>query len=96
MPGRRVKVAEREDRAWPPDIRHFKAGDYDIVAKPDGSRELWFRDPKGHVGRTSQHDLTEHDDGTVTVSPSINDTAAYGEDQQPGFHGWLQGGVWSW
>lgn len=54
---------------------------------------LWFRDPAGHVGRVidSVHQIVEHEDGTVTVAPSIlATTGAHGHD----WHGYLERGVW--
>jgi|GEM_PF-5979221 len=76
-----------------------KAGDYVVVypADPEGIRipegkiSLWFRDPTGEIGRVSQHEITEHEDGTVTVSRSIlATTAEHGHD----WHGFLERGVW--
>ena len=74
------------------DARNAEAGDYWFATwhKRDGGRELWFRDPFGHPGRVSTHTVEEHDDGTVTVMPSIYDT------DPGGFHGWLTKGVWTW
>jgi hypothetical protein len=43
------------------------------------------------IGRLGpDHTVTEHEDGTITVSPSIL-------DERPGcgtYHGWLERGVW--
>jgi hypothetical protein len=39
----------------------------------------------GLLGALSGHEVTEHDDGTLTVSPSI---------VADGWHGWLERGVW--
>ena len=36
------------------------------------------------------HDVVEHDDGTITVSPSILVDRSHG----PPWHGWLVGGLW--
>lgn len=48
-------------------------------------------DPTGHLGTLGSHTVTEHDDGTVTVSPSILSTKAeHGHD----WHGYLERGVW--
>lgn len=43
------------------------------------------RPPGAHAGELDGHTVTEHDDATITVSPSIA-----GED----FHGYLERGVW--
>lgn len=58
-------------------------------AKP--GRELWFVDPAGHVGRVPHHTVTEFEDGSITVAPSILATAgSHGHD----WHGFLEQGVW--
>jgi len=36
---------------------------------PDGT--WWVRPPGGHSGPLIEHTITEHDDGTITVDPSI-------------------------
>lgn len=61
------------------------------VPSGDPPRVLWIKDPSGHVGRCGSHTVTEHDDGTVTVSRSILATVAeHGHD----WHGFLERGVW--
>lgn len=47
--------------------------------------------PDGHVGRLSPaiHSITEHDDGTITVHPSID----MSQRVPGGWHGWLVKGV---
>ena len=66
---------------------------------PEGSygrfAELWFvKTPGGHSGDLSKHDVTENDDGTITVSPSILvSTRRNGQDVQL-WHGYLERGVW--
>ena len=49
--------------------------------------------PNGLGGALRKHEVVEHEDGTVTVSPSILVTRG-GTKQE--FHGWLQRGVWTW
>lgn len=58
----------------------------------DGFVEWWIVDPTGHLGSLGRgHTVTEHDDGTITVSPSILSTMAdHGHD----WHGFLEHGVW--
>jgi len=52
--------------------------------------------PQEHVGfgalfaNLSGHDITEHEDGTITVSPSILITQHDGQT----WHGYLERGVW--
>lgn len=48
--------------------------------------------PNGHLGNLSAHDVTEHEDGTITVSPSILVSEAPGGRQL--WHGYLERGVW--
>jgi len=77
-------------KSWPPDIRDFEPGDYALFETPQGTKELWFRDPFGAVGRCVTHTITQEDDGSITVDPSIAATGANS------FHGWLRQGVWTW
>ena len=83
MPGRRLP----DDS----DLRTAEPGDYFRVTLNGRVAEWWFRDPLGVVGRITKHTVEEHEDETITVSPSI--AMAPGED---GFHGFLRRGVWSW
>jgi hypothetical protein len=54
----------------------------------------WFvRDPSGVPGNLTNHTVVIHDDGTITVSPSILTTAHDG-DRKALWHGWLERGVW--
>ena len=46
--------------------------------------------PNGHLGNLDAHDVEEHEDGTITVSPSILVSDHTGEL----YHGFLRGGVW--
>lgn len=90
MQGRRLP-----DNAYPRDTvepgDYFFVYDHRTVETDDGGkRQLWFRDPLGDWGRLrSGHTVTEHEDGTVSVDPSIapNDVTTY--------HGRLKRGVWS-
>lgn len=68
-------------------------GDYGINPH-DGN---WYaRAPvadKHLAGNLANHDVTEHEDGTITVSPSILITSHdAGGDVQ--WHGYLERGVW--
>ena len=45
---------------------------------------------KGYSGNLAQHEVTEHEDGTITVSPSILITNP--RDGQ--WHGFLERGEW--
>lgn len=60
---------------------------------PDGK---WYCRAPQHdgfyagMGRLGLHDVVEHDDGTITVSPSILITGHDGKQ----WHGYLERGVW--
>lgn len=81
MIGRRVA-----DDTFPADL---DPGDYCLRPKASGE-QWWFRCPDGS-GPTRVDDrwkVTEHEDGTITVEPSI--------DLSPdGYHGHLIAGVWT-
>lgn len=73
-------------------------GSYMKVLRKDGNGTwCWYlRSPAGDVctigwdlpGQARVHEITEHPDGTITVSPSI-------VFPRGGYHGFLQSGVWS-
>ena len=51
----------------------------------------WLVRPPGRsMGELEDHDVTEHSDGTITVSPSIR--SEWGE--RPYWHGYLERGEW--
>ena len=53
--------------------------------------------PNGRIGSLRGHEVTEHEDGTITVMPSILVYARpmHGDPvARPGFHGFLERGVW--
>ncbi len=56
----------------------------------------WFCiTPRGDFGDLSKHRVLEHDDGTITVNPSILITHhPHKGPPQQGWHGFLEGGVW--
>lgn len=52
----------------------------------------WFcTTPNGLLGNISAHKVEEHEDGTITVSPSILVTAGRSGQE---WHGFLVRGVW--
>jgi hypothetical protein len=72
----------------PEDEYNLEPGEYG--KSPEG----WFCRPPGGkhgVGGINKHTITEHEDGTITVSPSI---LFYDNDGNPGWHGYLEHGVW--
>ncbi len=48
--------------------------------------------PGGGVGNLSRHQIAEHEDGTITVSPSILMTSTRPNERRR--HGFLKRGVW--
>jgi hypothetical protein len=51
---------------------------------------LWYcRAPGCRLGCLRNHQVTEHEDGTITVSPSI-----LIDDDRSKWHGFLEKGVW--
>ena len=76
MIGRRVRDTDR-----------FAPGDYGRHPV-DGH---WMGcTPNGHLGNLSAHEVVEHEDGTITVSPSI----LVSDDKGELWHGFLERGVW--
>lgn len=62
-------------------------GEYGIFS--DGA---WYAcTPNGHAASLRNHTVTEHEDGTITVSPSILVSTAQGD---PLWHGYLENGIW--
>ena len=66
-----------------------KSGDYG--KRPDG---VWYCIPPGldstWMGNLNAHTVVEHEDGTITVSPSILISSYKGHS----WHGYLERGVW--
>lgn len=81
MQGRRVYLSDSV-RPW-----DLKSGEY--AKGPDGT--WWIVPPDYVLGTISKHTITEHEDGTITVSPSILMTAG---ENDPGWHGFLERGIW--
>lgn len=65
-------------------------GAYGSVER-DGATIWYVKTPNGHVGDVSRHEVVEHEDGTITVSPSILVSDHTGEL----WHGYLVQGVWN-
>lgn len=70
-----------------------QAGDYGRVLM-DG-RWVWrCRTPNGYRGHLGNHEVTEHEDGTITVSPSILIRTTINGQPVEVWHGFLERGVW--
>ena len=85
--GRRI-YPDEDGRLW------FAPGDYG-QDRLDGK---WYArpptDPDQHMtGCLSAHEVVEHEDGTITVSPSILITG-HDNDCAVQWHGYLEKGVW--
>lgn len=80
-----------QGRRLPDGSKVFAAGDYALT---DGK---WYlkpppnKDGKSYVGVLGTHTVTVHDDGTITVTPSILQQWGDGEEI---WHGFLEHGVW--
>lgn len=91
MVGRRVYNLEPHE---------YEPGDYGLWKPSENATPMWFcRAPGGEgehqrfTGNLTAHDVTEHEDGTITVSPSILVTS-YWAGEQFQWHGYLERGVW--
>jgi hypothetical protein len=59
------------------------------------SGDTWHvKAPDGSLGNLRNHDVEEHEDGTITVSPSILITTHRGGQDVELWHGYLERGVW--
>ncbi len=55
------------------------------------SRGVWYARPPGqHTGCLSAHEVEEHEDGTISVTPSI----LISGPPDPPWHGYLVKGEW--
>jgi|SRR3972149_498245 len=80
------RVYGNPDVDW---LYNLEPGDY--ACAPGG--KVWYcRTPNGALGNLGAHAITEHEDRTITVSPSILVSSAGPE--RPGWHGFLERGVW--
>lgn len=50
--------------------------------------------PKGHIGDLRNHDVIEHEDGTITVSTSILVPVRTDKRDQESWYGFLERGIW--
>lgn len=78
MIGRRIYPDERGALT-------MREGDYGR----DGQGVWHVRPPGCHAGSIPHHEVVEHEDGTITVSPSI-----LLQDENGTWHGYLERGVW--
>jgi hypothetical protein len=84
MKGRRVYADTNGDL-------YLAEGDYGFSPKAD----CWqVRPPGRHAGSIPKHEVTEHDDGTITVSPSILLYDVDVDGNSDNWHGYLEHGEW--
>jgi hypothetical protein len=101
MQGRRVGDGEMRGSAC------FESGAYGRVLS-DGEWIWYARTPNGLLGDLTPHEVVEHEDGTISVNPSIevspppgreieiaDDDALMRSGGREGYwHGFLERGVW--
>lgn len=87
MQGRRLPDGRNEHGQ----SRPMAEGDY--WRDSDGT---WYARPPGcHIGSLVKHEITEHEDGTITASPSILHLETDGDGKaREVWHGFLERGVW--
>ena len=66
----------------------MQPGDY---GRHPHDQQWMARTPNGHLCNLSRHEVVEHDDWTITVSPSIAVSRSHDEVV---WHGFLEHGVW--
>ena len=90
MQGRRVYPPEPNEEMPHPIPWDIQPGDY-WFSPVDG--KWYFCCPKGgSIGNLANHQVTEHEDGTITVSPSILVESPW--QPQKNWHGYLEHGIW--
>ena len=74
----------------------LEPGEYRKVHKyPPDDQTVWeARTPNGLTGNLRAHTVEEHEDGTITVSPSILVNRPRGDEPDETWHGYLERGVW--
>lgn len=74
-------------RKYPDEKGHLLLSEGDYGKDSEG---LWFCRPPGcHMGCLAKHNVIEHEDGTISVSPSI-----LLDDGEHKWHGYLEKGIW--
>lgn len=69
----------------------WEPGDYGFSPLDDA----WIAiTPNGHAGNLGSHDVVEHEDGTITVKPSIAVSTSVAGVKIQVWHGFLEHGVW--
>ncbi len=61
----------------------------------DAQGDWWICTPTGFAGVLTAHTVEEHEDGTITVRPSILTPPGIPTDASLYYHGFLTRGVWT-
>jgi hypothetical protein len=77
-----------DPRGWRPIL---EPGQYRRTVHPEHGPTWECCTPNGHQGNLGRHEVVEHDDETITVSPSILVSVPPGTEV---WHGYLEHGVW--
>jgi hypothetical protein len=86
-----TRVADVENPYEPHPI--LNPGEYRRMKEND--EWVWYAcTPNGCQGNLAAHDITEHEDGTITVSSSILCKRELRGDNPGDWHGYLEQGVW--
>lgn len=75
-------------------IKGFEELDSNAICYWKASDRWMLYFPRCGVGDLSLHTVTEHEDGTITVTPSIL-TKGHDNGKQTTVHGYLTKGVWN-
>ena len=76
-------------------VRHFN-GHHELMSGEYGRwQDIWWAvSPNGHCANLGGYDVTEHPDGTITVSPSIEVKSSREGQPFVVYRGYLERGVW--
>ena len=87
MEGTRLyKIEGEEDFIW----RIFQTP----CAYGTNGKDWFCTTPNGLAGNLSAHQVEEHEDGTISVTPSILVTSG-SKQADPSWHGFLKRGIWT-
>lgn len=88
LQGRRVYPPGPTEEFQHPVPLDCQPGDY----WKDETSGVWYAEcPLGWLGTLAAHQVTEHEDGTITVSPSILISKPH---INKSWHGYLERGIW--
>ena len=86
-----IGESQRGRRVFPDATGSLRLAEGDYGKGTDG---IWLARPPGdHLGDLRNHEVIEHEDGTISVAPSILITGEDGSGQTR-WHGHLERGIW--